>query len=176
MMEWNWKYKRTAFPHPKNGAITTCPFWSHHTMLSQQIEAELEELHNSQIPIVVEGREDRKALQYFGLTNILVLYTKPFYKIIEELQKHKEIAVLTDLDKEGKRLYAKINDECSRRGVRVNNSFRHFLLKETELAHIEGLPRYVERLREKETDKRHKSWNKKKLYKNTQPKKTNKKY
>ena len=119
-------------------------------MISQQIESQLEELRDNQTAIVVEGREDRKALQYFGLTNILVLYTKPFYKIIEALQAFPEIVILTDLDKEGKHLYAKINDECSRRGIKINNSFRHFLFKKTELAHIEGLPRYVERIREKE--------------------------
>jgi len=128
---------------------------NYRVMLWRDILDHLDDLQERNIPIIVEGREDRKALLYFGLSNILVLYTKPFYKIIESLQKYPEIAVLTDLDKEGKRLYAKINDECSRRGIKINNTFRNFLFKETELAHIEGLPRYVERLKEKEEREKH---------------------
>ena len=132
-------------------------------MLWKDILDHLDDLQERNIPIIVEGREDKKALLYFGLSNVLVLYTKPFYKIIEALQRYPEVAVLTDLDKEGKRLYAKINDECSRRGININNTFRNFLFKETELAHIEGLPRYVERLKEKEAREKHQGRRKKSL-------------
>lgn len=121
--------------------------------ISEQIIEHLERLRDEEIPVMVEGRKDKAALQELGLQLILVLYQKPFYKVIESLQQFPEIAILTDLDREGKKLYAKIKDACSQRGIRVNDKLRLFLMKETPLSQIEGLPRYLETVRRKEREK-----------------------
>ncbi len=116
------------------------------TQILEEFSSLLNKIIEGNIPVVVEGKNDRAALQELGLSLVLVLYKKPFYKLIESLHQFKEIVILTDLDKEGKKLYAKINDECSQRGIRVNNHLRKFLFKETALRQIEGLPNYLRKI------------------------------
>ena len=92
--------------------------------------------------IIVEGNKDKIALEEFGIKKIIVL-NKPIFKLCEELVKYKEIVILTDLDKEGRRLYSKIKDNLTRNGIKVDDSFREFLFKNTELTQIEGLTSYL---------------------------------
>ena len=96
--------------------------------------------------VIVEGKRDIIALKKLGFTNIFSI-KKPLYKICEDIAKiHNEVIILTDLDKEGKKLYSKLKFGLERCGVKINNRFREYLFKETELAHIEGLDSYVDRL------------------------------
>ena len=104
----------------------------------------LEEIKPDNIPIIVEGRNDKKALQELGLDNIFTL-NLPLFKIVERIQG-KEVVILTDLDKKGKELYRRIQHDCIHHGIKINNKLRHFLFRETELSHIEGLPRYLRNL------------------------------
>ncbi len=92
--------------------------------------------------IVVEGKSDQEALESLGITNILTSAQKPLYQVVESI-KEKEIIILTDLDAEGKRLFAKINRYCQQHGIRVDNKPREFLFKHTTITQIEGLPRYL---------------------------------
>ena len=50
--------------------------------------------------------------------------------------------ILTDLDKEGKKLFGKLNKELQRRGVKVDNALRLLLFK-TGITEIEGLDTYI---------------------------------
>ena len=115
-------------------------------MLSEDILELLEKLRSEDIPLLVEGKKDKEAFWKLCFGNIIVLEKRALYKVIEQLlnDEIKEIAILTDLDMEGRKLYQRLNDECSRRGIRVNNKLRHFLLRETPLTTMEGLPRYTE--------------------------------
>src|SRR3990167_5899825 len=108
----------------------------------------LDEISHSNIPIIVEGRNDKKALQELGLDNIFTL-NLPLFKIVERIHT-KEVVILTDLDKKGKELYRRIAHDCIHHGIKVNNRLRHFLFKETQLAHIEGLPTYLRNVERKE--------------------------
>ena len=54
--------------------------------------------------------------------------------------------ILTDLDAEGKKLYARLNHDLQRHGVRVDNSFREFLFRHTSLRQIEGLDSYFKKI------------------------------
>src|SRR3989344_2294319 len=89
--------------------------------------------------VVVEGKKDARALREFGARRILELDT--VYTTVESIDE-KEVVLLVDLDKEGRKMYARLNDELSRRGVTVNNRLRHYLFKETKIRQIEGLRRY----------------------------------
>lgn len=110
----------------------------------EKILEHLEILKNNNIPIIVEGKKDKAALKKLGLSNIFAFYDKPMYKLVETIcEKAKSVVILTDLDKEGKRIYSKLNHEFCQRGVHVDNEFRHFLFKETKLRQIEGLRRYI---------------------------------
>ncbi|MBI2666105.1 toprim domain-containing protein [Candidatus Woesearchaeota archaeon] len=127
-------------------------------MLLDDIFELLEKLRREDIPLLAEGKKDQEAFWKLGFANIIMLEKRALYKVIEQLLNDdiKEIAILTDLDKEGKKLYHKLNDECSRKGIRVNNKLRHFLLKETPLTTMEGLPSYLETLEKKKYERRKK--------------------
>lgn len=94
--------------------------------------------------IIVEGKNDKLALEKLGIGNIVVLNNKPLFEIVEEVSlKTREVIILTDLDKEGKLLYHKLKSNLQKFGVKVNDSFRNFLYKNTKLRQIEGLRRYI---------------------------------
>ncbi len=109
----------------------------------------IEKIKDSDKIVTVEGKEDKKALERLGIINIVQLNKKPLYKVVEGLiEKGKEVIILTDLDKEGKKLYGKLNHDLGRFGVKVDNGFRHFLFKKTKLRQIEGLDSYIARIKD----------------------------
>lgn len=96
--------------------------------------------------IIVEGPKDKASLTKLGLENVITLKGKPLYKVVEHVAKiSKECIILTDLDQEGKKLYSKLRTDLQKFGVKINDRFRHYLFKETDLRQIEGLYRYVQR-------------------------------
>lgn len=100
-------------------------------------------LKDSNKIIIVEGKKDKKSLERLGISNIVILNKNPVYKTIEEVaKKNKKAVILTDLDREGKKLYGKLNSGLQRLGVEVDNYFREFLLKKTKLRQIEGILTY----------------------------------
>jgi 5S rRNA maturation endonuclease (ribonuclease M5) len=113
----------------------------------ETIQKEIDKLIESQTLIIVEGKNDKKALKKLGLRNIVTLST-PLYKVIEII-KDKEIVILTDFDKQGKILYKKIKSDCSQRGIKINDKLRLFLMLKTRLVHIEGLDTYLKNKKEK---------------------------
>jgi len=98
--------------------------------------------------IIVEGKKDKLALEELGIENIISLNRQPLYKIIDRLTgTNEKIIILTDLDKEGKILYSKLNSALQSVGANIDNHFRNFLFKKTELRQIEGMLTYLEKLR-----------------------------
>ena len=101
----------------------------------------------SNILVIVEGKKDRIALQKLGINNIVELSKKPIFQIVEEISNsNDECIILTDLDKEGKQLYSKLNSNLQKHGVKINNKFREFLFKNTKLRQIEVIDSYLEAL------------------------------
>ena len=114
---------------------------------SDKILEFLEKIRKNKVLVIVEGKNDKKALKHYDITNVLVLHGKPLYKVIEEVvARTKECVILTDLDKKGKELYGKLNSKLSQMGVKVDNRFRHFLFRKTKLRQIEGLVSYVNKI------------------------------
>jgi 5S rRNA maturation endonuclease (ribonuclease M5) len=106
----------------------------------------LENLIEEQPVIIVEGAKDKASLQKLGLQNIIMLKGKPLYKVVERVAKlTSECIILTDLDREGKELYGRLRQDLQKHGVKIDDRFRKFLFKETDLRQIEGLFRYVQR-------------------------------
>ena len=95
--------------------------------------------------VIVEGVKDKRALVDFGIKRVKTLSRRALYKVVEEV-KDKEVVLLVDLDREGKKLYAKLKDNFSQRGVKIDDKLRNFLFKETKLRQIEGLKRYLFKL------------------------------
>jgi len=95
---------------------------------------------------IVEGEKDRRALRLLGIECVVTTQAKPLYKIIEDVSDvTKEAIILTDFDREGRMLYSRLSSGLSRHGVRINNTIRHFLLRNTTLSHIEGLDTYLQK-------------------------------
>ena len=112
--------------------------------MSQELLLELEKIKLYGKPIIVEGKKDKEALMKLGITNIFTI-KEPLFKLCENIsKKNKEVIILTDLDKEGKRLYSKLKENLERNGVKVDDEFRIFLFKETKLTQIEGIITYIE--------------------------------
>jgi 5S rRNA maturation endonuclease (ribonuclease M5) len=114
------------------------------TELKNKILEHLEKLRGK--TIIVEGKKDKAALESFGLKDIIVLKKGIFETCEEVCNKAEEVAMLTDLDSEGKKLYSRICENLTREGVKIDNAFREFLFRETELRQIEGLISYLEKL------------------------------
>ncbi|MBI2208105.1 toprim domain-containing protein [Candidatus Woesearchaeota archaeon] len=121
------------------------------TLKNKSIEKEfldnIEKIRHSGSIVIVEGKKDKKALGKLGVKNIIELNKKPLFEIIEDIAgKNKNCIILTDLDKKGRELYGKLNSGLQSFGVKVDNSFRKFLFKETKLRQIEGLENYFKTL------------------------------
>ncbi len=111
---------------------------------------ELEKLRDSGKVILVEGIKDKRALAELDVDKVITLGRRAIYKVVEFISdRYKDCVVLMDLDKEGKKLFGKINSGLSERGVRVDKRFRNFLFKKTKLRQIEGIANYFERIKEK---------------------------
>ncbi len=100
------------------------------------------------LPFIVEGENDKKALEFFRVKKIFVLSKKALYETADEIAKqYKECIILTDLDIKGKELYSKLSKYLQSLGVKVNNELRNYLFKETKLRQIEGLVNYINKIR-----------------------------
>lgn len=98
-----------------------------------------------EIAVICEGKKDVAALQHFGFTDIHPLEGHALFHIVERFGKKDRVQILTDLDAEGKKLFAKLRADLSQRGVYIDNELRE-LLFQTELRQIEGLQNYLTRL------------------------------
>lgn len=92
--------------------------------------------------VIVEGKNDKKALTELGFKKVITL-NKALYQIIESINE-KRVVILTDLDKKGKELYSRLAKDLQMRGVVVDNNLRGLLFK-TDLRQIEGLGSYLEK-------------------------------
>ena len=113
--------------------------------LEKEFTEHINKIKQSKTIVIVEGKKDKKALQSFGIKNIIELNKRPLFEIIENISSNnKNCIILTDLDKQGKELYGKLNSGLQQLGVKIDNNFRNFLFKNTHLRQIEGLETYIE--------------------------------
>jgi 5S rRNA maturation endonuclease (ribonuclease M5) len=114
-------------------------------MAKEDINEFIEKIKKTGKAIIVEGQKDKKTLENIGISNIFVLNKKPIFETIEKIApSNKEAIILTDFDKEGKKLYGKIYQELKRNGIKTDKYFREWLQKNTKLSHIEGLEHYIQ--------------------------------
>ena len=106
-----------------------------------ELPEEVKKLKDAEV-IIVEGKKDVVALGKLGFKAVEI--DKPLFKFCEEIAAvHKEAIILTDLDKEGKRLYSRIKQNLERNGVKVDDRIRNYLFRETKLRQIEGINSYL---------------------------------
>lgn len=108
----------------------------------------LEKISKSNVLVIAEGVKDKRALAKFGIKRVKTLSKRAIYRVVEEVvETDSNVIILTDLDKEGKRLFKLLNHPLCQHGVHVDKKFREFLFKETKLRQIEGLKTYINNLK-----------------------------
>ncbi|MFW9779894.1 MAG: toprim domain-containing protein [Candidatus Heimdallarchaeota archaeon] len=96
--------------------------------------------------IIVEGTRDRQTLQELGILNLVVVKGgKSVDEVIDLIDERKRVIILTDFDKEGKRLRREFKRRIQRhKGIIIDSFARHFLYKvcrERGVTEIENLDR-----------------------------------
>ena len=107
---------------------------------SEEVKKFLDRLSVTEKTVIVEGKKDEKALKLIGVRKVFCLNKKPLFAIAEDVaSQNKKVIILTDLDKEGRRIYGKLKTYLQRSGVEIDNQFREFLFRNTKIRQIEGL-------------------------------------
>lgn len=99
-----------------------------------------ERIATTELPIIVEGPKDKRALEAIGAREVFTLSRKPLFAIAEDIASNfDEVILLTDFDSKGKELYGCLARIFSRLGVKIDPYFRKTLQKHARISHIEGL-------------------------------------
>ena len=93
--------------------------------------------------LVVEGKRDERALKSLGLKNIVRISGVPFIKAVEAIQKlrtrgEKEVVILTDFDREGRKLAKGLAGLLKKYKIHPNSRKRGRIM-ELGKTHIENL-------------------------------------
>jgi 5S rRNA maturation endonuclease (ribonuclease M5) len=110
----------------------------------------LEDLRSlpSRVVILVEGPKDEACLRKLGVRSpiIRIHSSRPLHA---ELSPFDEVVILTDYDREGRRLARRSQETARSFGVTPNMQFRSEIRRITtgELSHVEGLYTYLRHLR-----------------------------
>src|SRR3990172_1588918 len=86
--------------------------------------------------IIVEGNKDKTALEKLGLHKAICLRGSVFSFCEKIALRKKEVAILTDLDKEGRKLYSALRKNLERNGVKIDDSLRDIIFSETQVSQI----------------------------------------
>ncbi|MCS7134834.1 MAG: toprim domain-containing protein [Candidatus Aenigmarchaeota archaeon] len=92
--------------------------------------------------IIVEGKNDKKALEAFNLNNIITISGKSIEKFILELPKTSEYVVLTDFDREGELKKKRIYRFFEMEKIKYNPELRKEFKSTFRVAKIEELNKW----------------------------------
>jgi len=93
------------------------------------------------IPIIVEGKKDKVALERFGFKNIIPISGKSNGKILQLLKnkKQRKVAILTDFDKEGRKKCAELTRLLQKNGIKIDSFVRITFKRTFKIHKIEEL-------------------------------------
>jgi 5S rRNA maturation endonuclease (ribonuclease M5) len=106
------------------------------------------------VPVIVEGKNDAEALAKMGIggKTLFVKSTgRTILETIEQLSVYSEVIILTDFDRRGMEMERRISRQLQERRIKSNTAFWRELkgLIGRDVKDIEGLPAYIEGLRQK---------------------------
>ena len=108
-------------------------------------------IENKNLPIVIEGEKDKKALKKLDITGKKIIINNgiSLTDFCDRLsKKYDEIIILTDWDRKGGFLKRRIQENLKGR-VKCNNRYRKIFAKNTMTKTVEGLPSYIETITSK---------------------------
>ncbi|MEN3034209.1 MAG: toprim domain-containing protein [Aquificaceae bacterium] len=98
----------------------------------------IDELSRAKGVVLVEGRNDLRALARFGIKNIKTIEARRLRDLPDLLEGFSQVILLFDNDSHGERLTQKVKSFLTREGYIVNESFRE-RLKELGVICVEDL-------------------------------------
>ncbi len=125
----------------------------------RQVLQTIEDLRevNLRTPIIVEGRNDGRALRKLGLRGRIIRLNdgSSIFQLCESVaRKHPEVVILTDWDRRGGQLCRLLREGLAANGVRYDVDLRARLthLCKKEAKDVEGLAGLVERISHSERE------------------------
>ncbi|MEM0372365.1 MAG: toprim domain-containing protein [archaeon] len=112
----------------------------------------MKELSEQPCPVIVEGKNDKKALEQFSVTNIALVHTGTLQKLAETTTA-KKVIIMTDYDRRGEILRKKLTELFKNEGIAVDSDYRRKIRALTGMIHVEELPSKYEELRKREYEK-----------------------
>jgi len=110
----------------------------------------MQDLEESGIEVLVEGKRDRVALVAIGICNRITLISKKPDDIAAEVAGRSEAAaVMTDFDDAGEELLHRMVDALEAHGVKADTDFRRRLRALFGVRFFEELDTKIEQFREK---------------------------
>lgn len=88
-------------------------------------------LREIEVPVIVEGKKDEEALSRAGVRKIIRIDGMGLYEFaLGVSQRHEEVIVLTDFDREGSKIAGKLNLLLGSLGCRVDRKKRALVKRE----------------------------------------------
>ena len=109
---------------------------------------------NLEVPVIVEGRKDVRALRELGLNGKIdtLNHGIPIFNYCEEIsEKYERVIILTDWDSRGGKLARALRDGLGANGVRYDDRLRAKLVRicKKEGKDVEALPHILNALRKR---------------------------
>lgn len=109
---------------------------------------------NLKVPIIVEGKKDRRALKILGFKGDIYSLNHgiPLFRFCEEYaERHKKAIILTDWDHKGGRIARTLREGLAANGVKFDVDSRAKLVRlcKKDIKDVEGLPKFLELLKKR---------------------------
>jgi 5S rRNA maturation endonuclease (ribonuclease M5) len=119
---------------------------------AERLFGDLREMSDKGIPIIVEGREDEKALRSLnvnGTIHCLKARGESRFSFVDKLSGTNKVILLTDFDREGRELRLWLYDELTRRRIKAEDKLWRRIrgLAKSEVHAVEELPSFMKTVR-----------------------------
>jgi 5S rRNA maturation endonuclease (ribonuclease M5) len=113
----------------------------------EELKKVLLELKEDDRPKIVEGKKDKKALEYFGIKNIKMVHGKPLAQLAATIDSNA--ILLVDFDRTGRLLAKRLSELLKNESVNADLDYRRKLRKYSKIDNIEELVVKYNNLEEK---------------------------
>jgi 2,5-diamino-6-(ribosylamino)-4(3H)-pyrimidinone 5'-phosphate reductase len=119
---------------------------------AERLFGDLREMSEKGIPIIVEGREDEKALRSLNVNGTIYCLKargESRFSFVDRLSGTNEVILLTDFDREGRELRLWLYEELTRRRIKAEDKVWRRIrgLAKSEVHAVEELPSFIKTVR-----------------------------
>jgi len=113
----------------------------------EELKKVLSELKEDDRPKIVEGKKDVRALEHFGIKNIVMVHGKPLAELASTIKG--DAILLVDFDRTGRTLVKRLCDLLKNESVNADLDYRKKLRRYAKIDNIEELVVKYNNLEEK---------------------------